>query len=157
MDNILDNDWGKSVGGVVIHNNKVLLARHTYGAGKGLLIIPGGYINHGETPENAVARELLEETSVTVTAERLIGVRFNKKDWYCMFRCRYISGEPHSDGDENSEVLWLDVETALSSDEVPDLSKKAIQACQSKNGGLVATDYVTREKHGEYSLFTVEE
>lgn len=35
-------NWGQSVTGVVIKDNKVLLARHTYGGGKGLLIVPGG-------------------------------------------------------------------------------------------------------------------
>lgn len=33
-------NWGQSVTGVVIKENKVLLARHTYGGGKGLLIVP---------------------------------------------------------------------------------------------------------------------
>lgn len=36
--------WTQSVTGVVIHEEKVLLVRHTYGDGKGLLIVPGGYI-----------------------------------------------------------------------------------------------------------------
>ena len=46
-------NWGQSVTGVVIRDNKVLLARHTYGGGKGMLIIPGGYENIGETPQDA--------------------------------------------------------------------------------------------------------
>ena len=48
-----DTNWGQSVGGVVIKDGKVLLARHTYGNGKGMLIIPGGYVNYGETPQQA--------------------------------------------------------------------------------------------------------
>ena len=47
-------NWGQSVAGVVIKDNKVLLARHTYGSGKGRLIIPGGYVNYGETPQQAL-------------------------------------------------------------------------------------------------------
>lgn len=39
-----NTNWEKSAAGVVIKDGKVLLARHTYGAGKGKLIIPGGYI-----------------------------------------------------------------------------------------------------------------
>ena len=53
LKNKKDNtNWGQSVTGVVIKENKVLLARHTYGGGKGMLIIPGGYVNIGETPRN---------------------------------------------------------------------------------------------------------
>ena len=46
-----NTNWGQSVTGVAIKDNKVLLARHTYGGGKGKLIIPGGYVNKGETPQ----------------------------------------------------------------------------------------------------------
>jgi len=51
-----NTNWGQSVTGVVIKDNKVLLARHTYGGGKGMLIIPGGYVNKGETPQEALRR-----------------------------------------------------------------------------------------------------
>ena len=49
-------NWGQSVTGVVIDGSKVLLARHTYGSGKGKLIVPGGYVEHGETPQQALVR-----------------------------------------------------------------------------------------------------
>ncbi len=65
-------NWSQSVGGVCIRDGKVLLARHTYGAGKGMLIIPGGYVDFGETPEETLVREYLEETGVTVKAGKLI-------------------------------------------------------------------------------------
>lgn len=42
--------YKQSVTAVVIRAGKVLLARHTYGAGKNMLIVPGGYLNKGETP-----------------------------------------------------------------------------------------------------------
>ena len=74
-------NWGQSVTGVVIKDNKVLLARHTYGGGKGKLIIPGGYVNIGETPQDALVREFLEETHVTIKPINIIGIRFNMHDW----------------------------------------------------------------------------
>ena len=39
-----NTNWSQSVTGIVIRDNKVLLARHTYGPGKGKLIVPGGYV-----------------------------------------------------------------------------------------------------------------
>jgi 8-oxo-dGTP pyrophosphatase MutT (NUDIX family) len=36
-------------------------------------VLPGGGIDPGETPEEAVLREILEETGFTVKAERLVG------------------------------------------------------------------------------------
>lgn len=53
-----NTNWCQSVIGVVIRNAKVLLARHTYGNGKNMLIIPGGYVNFGETPQEALKREI---------------------------------------------------------------------------------------------------
>lgn len=43
-----NTNWQKSVCAVVLRQGKVLLARHTYGAGKGLFITPGGYLKNGE-------------------------------------------------------------------------------------------------------------
>ena len=37
-----NTNYTKSVTGVVIKDGKVLLARHTYGAGKNMLVVPGG-------------------------------------------------------------------------------------------------------------------
>ncbi len=136
-----NTNWGQSVTGIVVHEGRVLLARHTYGNGKGRLIVPGGYVEHGETPQHALVREFLEETGITVEPENIIGIRFNVHDWYIAFRAKYISGVPESDHDENSEVLWVDIEEALVREDVPDLTKKLIQSAVSDKEGLQFTEY----------------
>ncbi|EKC72103.1 NUDIX hydrolase [human gut metagenome] len=75
----------------------------------------------GETPEHAVKREYLEETGVLINPKDIIAVRFNLKDWYVAFSADYVSGQEHSDNDENSEVVWLDVDVALKRNDVPQL------------------------------------
>lgn len=52
-----NTNWSQSVTGIGIKDGKVLLARHTYDAGKGMLIVPGGYVEFGETPQDAVKRD----------------------------------------------------------------------------------------------------
>ena len=141
-----NTNWGQSVTGVVIHNGKVLLARHTYGAGSGKLIVPGGYVDYGETPQDALVREYLEETGVTVKPINVIGIRFNMHDWYVAFKAEYVSGVPRSDADENSEVVWLEIEEALQRDDVPDLTKKLIQSAVSDKNGLDYTEYESNAK-----------
>lgn len=113
-----NTNWGQSAAGVVLRDGKVLLARHTYGKGAGKLIIPGGYVNFGETPQDALVREYLEETGVTVKPKDIIGIRFNMHDWYVVFRAEYVSG------------------TAVS-----DLTKKMIESAVSESAGLEQTDY----------------
>ncbi|MBE5929520.1 MAG: NUDIX hydrolase [Lachnospiraceae bacterium] len=146
-------NWGQSVTGVVIKENKVLLARHTYGGGAGLLIVPGGYVNEGETPQQALIREYMEETKVTVKPLDIIGIRFNMHDWYIAFRAEYVSGEATSDHEENSEVLWVDVEEALTREDVPELTKKLIESAVKQEAGLHKEEYNGSTKHGAYSLY----
>ena len=136
-----NTNWGQSVTGVVIHEGKVLLARHTYGKGSGKLILPGGYVQYNETPQDALVREYLEETGIKVEPENIIGIRFNIHDWYIAFRAKYISGIARSDNNENSEVVWIEIEEALKREDVPDLSKKLIQSTLSNKEGLKYTEY----------------
>lgn len=136
-------NWSQSVGGVCIQDGKVLLARHTYGAGKGMLIIPGGYVDFGETPEETLVREFQEETGVTVKAGKLFGMRFSAKDWDAVFEAQYIEGEARSDKDENDKVVWMQIETALSDETVPDLTKKMIR-CAVKGEGFELVPYESK-------------
>lgn len=150
-----DNNWSQSVGGVVLKEGSVLLVRHTYGAGKGMLIIPGGYLRWGETPQDALRRELLEETGVTVEPAGLLAARFNAKDWYMVFLAEYRGGEARSDGDENSEALWLPLAEAAAREDVPDLTRKVLQGLLSGGRPLELTPYQSREDHGPASLYTL--
>lgn len=147
-----NTNWGQSVTGVVIHEGKVLLARHTYGGGKGKLIVPGGYVENGETPQAALVREYLEETGIQVEPENIIGIRFNMHDWYVAFKAKYISGTPNSDHNENSEVVWIDATEALNREDVPDLTKKLIQSAISGKDGLQYTEYASNS-NPPFSLY----
>ena len=135
-----NTNWNYSAAGVCIKDGKVLLARHTYGAGKGLLIIPGGYLENGESPEQAVVREFREEVNIEVEPTELIGMRFNTRDWYAVFRVEYISGTAQSDGDENSEVVWVDVNEAQVREDVPYLTKILVKKAL-EGGGFASLPY----------------
>lgn len=117
-----------SVSGVLIHNDCVLLVRHTYGIVKGQLLIPGGYVQEGEIPNYSVEREIFEETKVKSQANKLVAMRFRNNNWWAIFSMSYLSGIPESDGYENSEAIFLDVNEALNRDDVTQASKEAIKA-----------------------------
>nr|WP_300840141.1 NUDIX domain-containing protein [uncultured Acetatifactor sp.] len=38
--------------------------------------MPGGYVKYGETPQQALKREYLEETKIEVEPQNIIGIRF---------------------------------------------------------------------------------
>ncbi len=143
-----NTNWCQSVTGVVIKDNKVLLARHTYGSGKGLYIVPGGYVEYGEMPQDAVKREIFEETKIVAEPKNIIGIRFNEKDWYVAFSAEYVSGEAVSDGDENDAVVWMDIQEALNREDVPDLTKQLIRCAIEEEKGLRPLPYVGKSRPG---------
>ena len=56
------------------NNSKILLVRRKNDPFKGMLSIPGGFINAGETAEDAMRREAKEETSLVVKPIAILGV-----------------------------------------------------------------------------------
>jgi 8-oxo-dGTP diphosphatase len=59
---------------VCIEDERVLLARYVSPEGKTNWTLPGGRIEHGEDPFDAVIREVAEETGCDALVERLLGV-----------------------------------------------------------------------------------
>lgn len=62
------------VGAVAIDDNRLLLVRRRNEPGLGSWSVPGGRVEPGETVQEAVVRELLEETGVEGVCTGLIGV-----------------------------------------------------------------------------------
>ena len=61
----------KAVRAIIIEDNKVLVM-HRNKFGSQYYTLVGGRINNGETPEQALVREVKEETGMTVTAATLL-------------------------------------------------------------------------------------
>jgi ADP-ribose pyrophosphatase len=61
-----------AVGGVVVHNNKVLLILRGQPPSEGKWAIPGGSVKLGESLQAAVAREVFEETGLQVSVSKLV-------------------------------------------------------------------------------------
>lgn len=59
---------------VVIHDGSVVLIRRAYEPFKGWYALPGGFVEVGETVEDACRRETREETGLVVQNLQLIGV-----------------------------------------------------------------------------------
>lgn len=82
-----------AIGIVVTSHGKIVVTKRM---DTPMWVLPGGGIDSGETPEEAVIREVLEETGLTVEVNRKCGEYFptNKLTSKThVFECRIASGE----------------------------------------------------------------
>jgi len=64
---------------IIFLNNKLVLIRRGREPFKDFFALPGGFVEYGETVENAAIREAKEETGLEVTKLTLLGV-YSKPD-----------------------------------------------------------------------------
>lgn len=63
-----------AVGAVVVDSGKLLMVKRARDPGRGLWSVPGGRVEKGEYLNAATAREVREETGLTVEVDRLLGI-----------------------------------------------------------------------------------
>lgn len=92
-----------AVGGVIINRNKILLVKRAHPPNKDMWAIPGGKLEYGETLEDAVKREMLEETNLEVKVLNLLSlIQMIKEGFHYVildFLCEIVGGNlnPASD------------------------------------------------------------
>jgi 8-oxo-dGTP diphosphatase len=107
-----------AVSAAIIRDGKVLIVRRaSKPPAPGLYTLPGGVVEVGETLEEAVMREIREETALTIEPVALAGYReaIGKDDdgrirrhfVILPFAARWIAGEPVLN-EELTEAHWLD-------------------------------------------------
>lgn len=100
------------VGAAIIKDGLLLCLRKGPGAKphmRGLYEFPGGKIEAGETPTEALKRELLEELSLTVTVDRKIAVTETSLPDGRILRLHVMACTPLSDFilTEHDDARWL--------------------------------------------------
>jgi ADP-ribose pyrophosphatase YjhB (NUDIX family) len=85
---------------------RILLLEHTYRRERpwGL---PGGWLRHAESPEEGLAREVLEETGLRVSVDALLAADFHGRSQLdLLYRCTVVAGAYHAT-DETSGHRWV--------------------------------------------------
>ena len=102
------------MGGVVLIDGRVLLIRRGKEPLRGRWVIPGGTVELGETLQEALVREVQEETAVTVRPREVVLVfdRIHREGHAVTYHyvivdylCDYVSGEPRAGSDAEAVAL----------------------------------------------------
>lgn len=106
--------WRPSAYGIIVHDGQILLTEQYQ-----KFILPGGGIDFGETPEQAVIREVKEETGFDIKNPKLVEVQsdfFSYQDdgqaqmchlqtLLMFFLCEFAGGEASINGFTQEEQL----------------------------------------------------
>lgn len=109
-----------TVGCVIEKDGKILLAKRNHEPFKDYWCIPGGHIEFGEDPENAVIREVKEEVGLDIKPRFLgyVNEYYGDLDWHAVALMFYskAEGEIQQNKEEIKEIKWFDKEEILKMD-----------------------------------------
>ena len=114
------------VAAVLIHNNLVFACQRGYGEFKDGWEFPGGKVEAGESPEEALCREIREELEVEVNVGDLIDtIEYDYPAFHLSMKCyacTIAGGSPHLleheaarwlSADQLDSVAWLPADITL--------------------------------------------
>jgi 8-oxo-dGTP diphosphatase len=108
-----------SVTAIISNAESVLLVKRRREPFKGTWMFPSGFVDFGEHPEEALAREVLEETGLRIKQASLIGVHQSPDDYrepghlVFFYTVEVEAGEIMTDPHENEAIRWFRVDEQM--------------------------------------------
>jgi ADP-ribose pyrophosphatase YjhB (NUDIX family) len=115
------------VGAIAVDDGRLLVVRRRNEPGRGSWSVPGGRVEPGETLQEAVVRELLEETGVEGVCMGLIGVAERMGDDHHFVILDYsvevLAPAPPEAGSDADEARWVSLADVAELDLVDGLAE----------------------------------
>jgi ADP-ribose pyrophosphatase YjhB (NUDIX family) len=124
-----------AVGGVVFRGDELLLVQERAGE---VWSLPGGWVDVGESPSEAVAREVLEESGYAARPVRLLGLYDRARHgfpphlwhmWKALFLCELDGTEPRPIGYETLAAGFFARDGLPSPLRFADATRREIERC----------------------------
>ena len=131
----MENETPSPIVGAFILNDKNELLLFKCTKWKNLYSVPGGHVEYGETIEQAVKREIKEETNIDINFIEVFNVQDNIfdpnyiKKKHLIFLdclCEPLTLDIKLDNRELIDWRWFKIDEVLSSEEVPNSVKEPV-------------------------------
>ena len=147
------------VGAVVINErNELLMVRDRIHTSHSIYKLPGGMLEHAQSLEEGVVREVWEETGIKAKLIKMVSVlnshpfTFNKSNMYIVFQLEALSSEINViDTHEIEFALWIPLDEFFAHEEMSEFQKKLVHSTLD-NEGISLIDYehmLGNKKHVE--------
>jgi ADP-ribose pyrophosphatase YjhB (NUDIX family) len=150
--------YNVGVGGAVVHEERLLLVRRASRRGRGNWQVPGGFIEPAETIEQAVIREVLEESGVKTEVRGVLGIR-NRYDTnvnnslYVVMLMHPLDINPQPDNDEVDRAGFFTLEEIRGLEQVPAINLEIAERALSSDRRTLDPRLVMHNSGTPYTLF----
>ncbi|GBF10325.1 NUDIX domain-containing protein [Tepidibacillus sp. HK-1] len=148
------------VGGLVLKEGKVLAVKKSYSKTKGLWTFPGGFVGPNETMDEAVIREIKEETSIDAKILGIVGgrtgvLKTGVSDHLILFYLEYLGGDPKPRLGEIEEAIFLPIEELIKDPNTTEFMANFLKTFQVNRHRLEILPFQTFRDYGynSYKIF----
>ncbi len=150
--------YNVGVGGAVVKDGRLLLVRRASRRGRGNWQVPGGFVEQQETIEEAVVREVEEESGVKAEVEGVLAIRNrydadNGNSLYIVILMRPVGGEPEPDAHEVDRAEFFTMEEILNLEQVPAVNIEVAQRALDPQRRILSPKTVAHSSGALYTLF----
>ena len=153
-----NSGYNIGVGGAVVQDGRLLMVRRASRRGRGNWQVPGGYVEPDETIEEAVVREVCEESNVTAEVQGVLGLRSRYdrdvgNSMYVVLLLRPVKGEPKPDDKEVDRACYFTLDEIKALDQVPAVNLHIAERALALDQRLLSPRTVSHLNGTTYTLF----
>jgi ADP-ribose pyrophosphatase YjhB (NUDIX family) len=153
-----NSGYNIGVGGAVVRQDRLLLVRRCSRHGRGNWQLPGGFIEPDETIEQAVVREIKEETCVDAEVSAVLGLRSrydpeSGNGIYVVLVLRPIGGEPQPDSREVDRAAYFTLDEIRELTPLPPVNWEIAQRVLSPDRRLLSPKPLKNLNGASFTLF----